>query len=137
MAFKFNATDVTLADITILQNPFAPQTLVAQTGTFNGDGTGAFSFGLNCTTCGNGISTVNGDIVFRVANATIADLTAPNANGNVFVADIGCAAGPTCTAGATGPIDATTAVPDGGATVTLLGSALLGLAMLRRRFGKS
>jgi hypothetical protein len=42
--------------------------------------------------------------------------------------------------GNTGWVDASTpgtSVPDGGATITLLGSVLFGLGMLRRRFGKS
>src|SRR6266550_2258979 len=49
-AFKFNATGVVVADITVDQT-FAGQTLVAETGAFNGDGTGAFAFGIDCTTC--------------------------------------------------------------------------------------
>src|SRR5437899_11325591 len=51
--FKFNATGVVLGDITVNQT-FAGQTLAAQTGAFNGDGTGDFAFGIACTTCGNG-----------------------------------------------------------------------------------
>jgi len=130
-AFKFNATGVALGDITV--DAHTP-TLTADAGAFNGDGTGTFGFGIICASCGGGLSNgFTSDIVFHVANATIADLTAPNLNGNVFVADVG-----NTSTGATGPIDATTpSVPDGGSTVTLLGSVLLGLGLLRRRFGKS
>lgn len=128
-AFKFNATGVVLGDITVNQNN-PGQTLAAQTGAFNGDGTGNFSFGIACTTCGGGASDAfSTDIVFHVANATIADLTAPNNLGNVFVADI---IGST---GNTGPVDATTprGVPEPG-TMLLLGSGLVGLIGFRRKF---
>ena len=118
-AFKFNATGVVLGDITVNQT-VPGQTLAAQTGAFNGDGTGPFSFGIACTTCGNGLSDAfTNDIVFHVANATVADLTAPNApppNGNVFVADIG-----NLTTGNTGPV---AAVPG-----PVLGTGLPGLVM--------
>jgi hypothetical protein len=132
-AFKFNATGVAVSDITVNQT-VPGQTLVADAGSFNGDGTGPFGFGIACSTCGGGLSSAfSNDIVFHVANAVIADLTTPNVpQGNVFVADVGNPG-----TGATGPIDASTPnVPDGGSTVTLLGSALLGLGALRRRFGK-
>src|SRR5262249_108484 len=100
-AFKFNATGVVVGDITVDQT-VPGQTLAAQTGTFNGDGTGSFSFGINCTSCGNGLSSAfTNDIVFHVANATIADLTHFNDAGNLFVADIG-----NTLTGATGPVDA-------------------------------
>src|SRR5207253_11432675 len=42
--FKFNATGVVVGDISVTQT-FASQTLQANTGAFNGDGTGAFTFG--------------------------------------------------------------------------------------------
>ena len=130
-AFKFNAIGVAVGDITV--DAHTPG-LAANAGAFNGDGTGAFGFGIFCGSCGGGLSSgFTNDIVFHVANATIADLTVPNLNGNVFVADVG-----NTITGLTGPIDATTgSVPDGGSTVTLLGSVLLGLAVLRRRFGKN
>jgi hypothetical protein len=85
--FKFNGTGVALGDITVNQT-FAGQTLAAQTGAFNGDGTGPFTFGIACTSCGNGALGITSDIVFHVANATIADLTAPNSLLNIFVADV-------------------------------------------------
>ena len=103
--FKFNATGVVLGDISVTQT-FAGQTLAAQTGAFNGDGTGNFSFGIACTTCGNGNLGITSNIVFSIANATIADVTAPNNLGNIFVADI--FSGQT---GNTGPVDATVPYP--------------------------
>lgn len=119
-AFKFNATGVTLADITVNQT-VSGQTLAAQTGSFNGDGTGPFSFGIACTTCGNGASSAfSNDIIFQVANAVIADLTAANSSGFTFVADI---IGST---GNTGPVASTTSVPVPG---PIVGAGLPGLVM--------
>ena len=66
--FKFNATGVVVGDISVTQT-FAGQTLQANTGTFNGDGTGPFSFGVSCTTCGDGALGISSDLVFSVANA--------------------------------------------------------------------
>ena len=128
-AFKFNATGVVLGDITVDQT-VPLETLAAQTGAFNGGGTGMFAFGIACTTCGNGSSgAFNDDIVFHVAGATIADLTAGNNLGNIFVADIlsDAASGGT---GNTGPVDV--AVPEP-ATAALFGLGLAGLAVAARR----
>jgi hypothetical protein len=131
MAFKFNAAGVVLGDITVDQT-VALQTLAPQTGAFNGDGTGMFAFGIECSTCSNGSSgKFNDDIVFHVASATIADLTAGNNLGNVFVADILSDASLGGT-GKTGPVDATTPVPEPG-TGLLLSLGLLGLAWNGRR----
>jgi hypothetical protein len=130
--FKFNATGVAVSDITITQN--APYTLVASTGTYNGDGTGLFGFGITGTGQGNGLAgTFNSPISFSIANATIADLTQPNNLGILFVADLYSSS-----TGNTGPADVTpsTSVPDGGATVTLLGAALVGLAGFRKTIKK-
>ena len=103
--FKFNATGVVVGDISVVQT-FAGQTLQANTGTFNGDGTGAFSFGISCTTCGNGNLGITSSLDFTIASATIADVTAPNNLGNIFVADV--FSGQT---GNTGPVDASTPEP--------------------------
>src|SRR5262245_47994106 len=117
MNFKFNGTGVALADITI--DAHVPA-LAAATGTFNGNGTGEFAFGIFAPSVGNGASgAFSSDIVFHVANATIADLTAPNALGNIFVADI------LAPNGNTGPV--AVSVPDSGSTVLLFGLVLFGI----------
>jgi hypothetical protein len=127
--FKFNATGVVLADITV--DAHAPA-LTADTGTFNGDGTGSFGFGITCPSCGNGGSgAFTPDIVFHVANATIADLTAPNNDGFIFVADMLSAQ-----TGNTGPVGVSTprtpTVPEP-MTSALIGTGLMSLFFLRRR----
>ncbi|HEV8533166.1 MAG TPA: hypothetical protein VGT00_17210, partial [Methylomirabilota bacterium] len=79
------------------------QTRAVATGSFNIDGTGSFVFGIQCTTCGGGASDKFTDnIVFHVANATIADLTNANASGLIFVADIIGSTGNTGPVGAPG-----------------------------------
>ncbi len=127
-AFKFNGTGVVVGDISVDQT-VPGQTLAADSGTFNGDGTGTFGLGIICTTCGGGLSSAfTNDIVFHVASATIADLTDPtlSGTGQVFVADIG-----NSVTGVTGPIDASTPVPEP-ATLLLLGVGLTGLGFVRR-----
>ena len=49
---------------------------------------GDFLFGIGCTTCGNGNLGITSNLDFTIANATIADVTAENNLGNLFVADI-------------------------------------------------
>jgi VPDSG-CTERM motif len=99
------------------------------------DGTGTFTAGVECTlssSC-NGGSTPNiNDLHFTVTSATLAQLETPNANGNLFVADI--LLGQTGGTGLTGPVDVSVPpVPDGGTTLVLLGGALFGLETLRRK----
>jgi hypothetical protein len=118
--FKFNATGVVVGDISVTQT-FAGQTLQANTGTFSGDGTGLFAFGISCTTCGNGNLGITSNVVFSVANATIADFLAENDKNVIFVADV--FSGQTQN---TGPVDVSPAVPEP-STLVLYG---LGLTML-------
>jgi hypothetical protein len=96
--FKFNGDGIVLGDISVTQT-FAGNTLQANTGTFNANGTGPFSFGISCTTCGNGALGISSDLVFSVASATIAELTAGNPL-NIFVADVFSSQ-----TGNTGPVD--------------------------------
>ena len=117
--FKFNGTGVVLGDISVVQT-FAGQTLQANTGAFNGDGTGPFSFGISCTTCGNGALGIASNLVFSIANATIADVTAANPI-NIFVA--GVFSGQT---GNTGPVDV--AIP-AAVPVPAVGAGLPGLIL--------
>ena len=135
--FKFNGIGVVVGDIININQNFAPFTLSgaasAVPGGFSGDGTGDFTFGIT-SDHGNGGSPpiYAGPLSFTVANATIAELTVPNTLGIVFVADIIAPA--VNGVRNTGPVDATTpnTVPDGGATVMLLGTALAGLGAVRR-----
>ena len=124
--FKFNGTGVAVGDIFNINQNFAPYTLSAATGPFNGDGTGNFTFGIT-SNHGNGGSPPQfaGPISFSVANATIADFTQPNNSGFLFVGDI------LAPNGNTGPVAVET-VPDGGMTLMLLGTALGALGMARR-----
>ena len=134
MDFKFNATGVSLGDITITQN--APKTLIAQTGSFNGDGTGSFGFGITGDGQKNGgAGKFASDIMFSVANSTIGDFTTANSLGFLFVVDIispdGKSTGPAAVTGTN-----TRSVPDGASTMALLGTGLAGLGLVRRKLGK-
>jgi hypothetical protein len=129
MDFKFNATGITLADITITQN--ATVTLSAATGTLNGDGTGQFTYGITGAQGPGGSGALyNTDIKFNVANSTIGDFTQPNNLGFLFVVDVISPNG-----GATGPaaVPNVPSVPDGGSTVLLLGASLMGIALIPRK----
>ena len=133
--FKFNAIGITVGDIIITSTSsnatFTP--LIADTGAFNGDGTGNFAFGISTNPMGNGGPTIETNpITFTVLNSTIADFTNPNSIGTFFVADIIAPA--VNGVRNTGPVDAggTPVVPDGGSTIMLLGAALGGLGAMRR-----
>jgi protein with PEP-CTERM/exosortase system signal len=129
LMFKFNDTADGITAANIINESFDSQTVNGVQGTFNGDGTGAFSFGIACTTCKNGNSGLSDDLSFTVTGATLAGLEAANANGNIFVADIFSAQ-----TGKTGPVDVNNGnphVPDSGSTALLLGLSLFGLGFVR------
>ena len=126
--FKFNGTGIVVGDISVVQT-FAGNTLQANTGTFNGDGTGPFSFGISCTTCGNGALGISSNLDFTIAMATIFDVTAGNPL-NIFVADIFSSQ-----TGNTGPVDVSTGTPSQvplPPAALLFGTALAGLGLLGR-----
>jgi hypothetical protein len=131
-AFKFDASSsITSADITI-DSPTNPLLSVAGPGSFDGDGTGNYTFGIICNSCGKGgAGKFAGPIEFTVANATISDLTIANNDHYFFTADILSGNGNTGPVASLGPVGP---VPDGGMTLMLLGGSLVGLAALRRRF---
>jgi len=131
--FKFNGAP-SLGSITVDQTA-AGTHLIADTGAFNGDGTGNFNFGIACDTgiCGNGAANalpLGTVLSFHVAGATVAALTGLNNLGNIFVVDLLSG-----TTGNTGPVDASapltpTPIPP---AAMLFGSALMGLGFLTRR----
>ena len=128
--FKFNdgKAGASTADVS-----FGTAAMKANTGSFNGDGTGAFKFGIGPNPLNNGLNKYTGDIQFTV-NATIGDLTGvANLIGGeniIFVADLISPNGNTGPAYVT---TTTTKVPDGGATVALLGLGMFGLGAIRRK----
>jgi hypothetical protein len=101
------------------------------------DGTGTFTARVFCTTASscNGASGADAnDLHFTVTNATIGQLLTPNANGNIFVADILC--GQTGCTGLTGPVDVNVAAVPGPVVGAGLPGALMacgGLVALSRR----
>ena len=127
--FKFNATGVVVGDISVVQT-FAGQTLQANTGTLNGDGTGTFVFGIACSTCGNGALGIASNVDFTIANATIADVTGANALGNIFVADVFSSQ-----TGNTGPVDVhVAAIPEPSTwAMVILGFFGVGFMAYRRK----
>lgn len=131
--FKFN--DTSSGTTTVTENSSAIQFNVSNPlGTFCGDGGGCYAYGIGPQGAPNGNTPISGPISFTINNTTIANLTTLNDLGQIFVADVIFTG-----SGNTGLVDVSgggTSVPDGGSTAMLLGSALLGLGALRRRFGR-
>lgn len=130
--FKFN--DTSSGTTTVTENSAAIQFNVANpVNSFCGDSGGCFSFGIGPQGAPGGNTQFAGPLVFTINNTTIANLTTLNNLNQIFVADVIFSG-----TGNTGLVDVSTTptVPDGGSTVMLLGSALLGLGALRRRFGR-
>jgi hypothetical protein len=135
--FKFNGAP-SLASITNVVAEGAPGVnFIADTGTFNGDGTGNFSFGIRCTPISPGTSCAMGGagalpvgtvLFFAVQGATVAQLTQGNNLGNIFVADI-----LSRETDNTGPVDVSVPGPVVGAGLPGLVAACTGLVALARR----
>jgi len=89
--FAFNGTDITATDIINETSTPTGTPLNGISGTFTGPNGapnfGTFGFGIDCASCTGG-STIITALSFTVANATVADITQPNANGVVFIADL-------------------------------------------------
>jgi hypothetical protein len=122
--FKFNdsAPGASAANIINITQNNPKGTMFGDTGAFNGDGTGDFSFGITAN-LGNGAgpSAFDGPIDFTVTDATIAQLTQPNNNGNLFVADI------LAPNGNTGPVDAS--IPEPSAMLLVPLGAIVGFVL--------
>jgi len=132
--FLFDNAGITLANITnvvMAGNPGGP-TIGVVGG--HADGTGDWMWAIACASCPQGgTGAFGGSLTFTVTNTTLAAMETGHFVSGVgtelFVADILSG-----TNGRTGDVDVNTtgAIPDGGATVMLLGVALGALGMVRR-----
>jgi len=98
--FLFNISG-TFSGSIIVDQTVAGKTLVAQSGAFSAGDNGDFGFGITCPKCRNGRAgalPVGTQIVFHVANATIAQLTEANDLGQLFLAGLQCVSGGTSAA---------------------------------------
>jgi VPDSG-CTERM motif len=134
MYFLFDNAGITLANITNISPALlGGNPLSAFQGPIMADGTGTWQWGIGCALCPNGgAGAFPGPLSFTVTNTTLAAMEVGHlVNGvgiEIFVADILSG-----TNGNTGPVDAHGGmVPDGGATVMLLGTALGMLGVVRR-----
>jgi hypothetical protein len=131
MYFLFDNANISLTDITNISG--APAGTTAFMGPIMADGTGSWMWGIGCASCPNGgAGAFSGPITFTVMGTTLAEMEVGHfVSGygtELFVADILSG-----TTGNTGPVDVNTPmVPDGGATLMLLGVALGALGMVRR-----
>jgi hypothetical protein len=137
-SFLFNTVGVVVGDITI--DPIAGKTMAALIAPNTGP-TGIFSFGITCSSCGNGggpTDQIAVPIAFHVANATIAEVSQANSNGIVFAADI--ISNPPTGNGNTGLVASGNqiTVPEM-PTLSLMGLGLCGIvvtALFRKKAGK-
>ena len=98
-----------------------------------------FTYGVECTSCGSGASNPNpGPLVFRVSAAVAISVSnfIANASGYFFSADVLGSTGNTGNVGTKAGQLTVTQVPEP-ASMVLFGSALAGLAALRRRRRRS